>query len=136
MRDLDTSPICVSMQVQYLDRHGRTGQLDMELRYDPGQPLAVLAEIRERGQEPIVWRFGRELLAQGLDEPAGLADVRIWPDRDRVRIRLTGEECSILMTAPRVRVEAFVRATQRRVPLGRERVDVDAFLDELLRGAS
>src|SRR3569832_2306621 len=51
------------------------------LRYDPEDPYAVhvLFHAESAGGEPVSWSFARELLFTGLDEPAGIGDVRVWP---------------------------------------------------------
>ena len=51
------------------------------LRYDPNDPYAVhvLFHAESAGGEPVSWSFARELLFTGLDEPAGIGDVRVWP---------------------------------------------------------
>ncbi|MCQ9130421.1 MULTISPECIES: SsgA family sporulation/cell division regulator [Streptomyces] len=52
------------------------------LRYDCADPFAVHvdfpSEVALEG-EPVTWTFGRGLLEQGVDGPAGTGDVHIWP---------------------------------------------------------
>lgn len=51
------------------------------LRFDPTDPYAVhvLFHAESAGGEAVGWVFARELLVTGLDEPAGIGDVRVWP---------------------------------------------------------
>src|SRR4026208_2272773 len=50
------------------------------LRYDPAGPYAVhvLFHAETASGETVSWSFARELLVTGLDEPAGIGDVRVW----------------------------------------------------------
>lgn len=52
------------------------------LRYDSAEPFAVHidfpAHVSADG-EGVTWMFGRELLEEGLERPAGEGDVRIRP---------------------------------------------------------
>lgn len=52
-----------------------------ELRYDPTDPYAVSVAFLD-GRREVVWRFGRELLMQGVCEPAGVGDVHVSPALD------------------------------------------------------
>ena len=59
------------------------------LRYDPADPYAVhvLFHAESAGGEAVSWSFARELLVTGLDEPAGIGDVRAWPRTSKVTKR-------------------------------------------------
>lgn len=49
-------------------------------RYDPADPYAVQATFHTEAEpQTVTWTFARELLATGLDQPAGLGDVQVWP---------------------------------------------------------
>ena len=41
-----------------------------ELRYDPTDPLAVSLAIGTECDEPVVWVFARDLLADGVNHPS------------------------------------------------------------------
>ena len=63
------------------------------LRYDPADPYAVhvLFHAESPAGEAVSWSFARELLVTGLDEPAGIGDVRVWPwATPRGRLRRAG----------------------------------------------
>ncbi|MFI1507716.1 SsgA family sporulation/cell division regulator [Streptomyces sp. NPDC020597] len=52
------------------------------LRYDSADPFAVHIDFPPEvslAGEPVTWTFGRGLLEQGVDGPAGSGDVHIWP---------------------------------------------------------
>ncbi|MCX5263973.1 SsgA family sporulation/cell division regulator [Streptomyces sp. NBC_00199] len=52
------------------------------LRYDGADPFAVHVDFPSEvslAGEPVTWTFGRGLLEEGVDGPAGSGDVHIWP---------------------------------------------------------
>src|ERR687888_175865 len=55
--------------------------LRASLKYDPTDPYAVHVMFHPdtSGAEPVSWSFARELLVTGIDEAAGMGDVRVWP---------------------------------------------------------
>jgi hypothetical protein len=92
---------------------------DAEVRYDPGNPLAVTVELR--GDDgPVPWTFGRDLLLAGLAEPEGLGDVRVWPTGGRLMIRLESHAGTILLSCCAAPVAMFLTATMAAVPPGTE----------------
>jgi hypothetical protein len=105
------------------------------LRYDPDDPYAESA-----GGEPVRWSFARELLVTGLDEPAGIGDVRVWPwaspRGDFVALALSSPDGNALFEVPRSILVRFLRRTCVAVPRGREsdHLDVDAAVNRLLAG--
>ncbi len=113
------------------------------LRYDPEDPYAVhvLFHAETAGGEPVSWSFARDLLMTGLDEPAGIGDVRVWPwvgDEGPVAaLALSSPDGHALFEVPRESLESFLARTYAQVPLGAEsdHLDMDATLANLL-GAS
>ena len=128
-----TVPLTLSVSVV-------TGDADVqaEFRYDPADPLAVSLAIGVECEEPVVWVFGRDLLADGVNHPTGEGDITIEPATDmdrREEIRITlATDCLATMIAPRDRVVEFLVASFTAVPSGCEmdRVDVDAEIASLL----
>ncbi|MFC9154680.1 SsgA family sporulation/cell division regulator [Streptomyces bauhiniae] len=113
--------------------------LRMDLSYEPDDPYAVRVSFTYPGTEQGVgWVMGRDLLAEGLDGPAGEGDVQIWPVREAgerlVYIRLSPDTGTALFEAPAEQIAVFLRATEVIVPRGAEsrRVDIDALLTRLL----
>ena len=56
------------------------------LSYAASDPFAVRIGFGEPGEpvdDGITWLLARELLAAGLERPAGEGDVRLWPARTR-----------------------------------------------------
>ena len=86
------------------------------------------------------WSFARELLVTGLDEPAGIGDVRVWPwatpRGDFVALALSSPDGNALFEVPRSVLVRFLRRTYVVVARGREtdHLDVDAALVRLLAG--
>jgi hypothetical protein len=56
--------------------------LVVTLRYDSADPLAVHidfpVDVSVDG-EAVTWTFSRTLLDEGLDNPAGIGEVHLWP---------------------------------------------------------
>jgi hypothetical protein len=110
------------------------------LRYDPDDPYAVhvLFHAESAGGEPISWSFARELLVGGLDRPAGIGDVRVWPwagqRGDFVALALSSPDGDALFEVPRGVLVRFLRRTFVAVPREREsdHLDVDGAVARLL----
>jgi hypothetical protein len=120
-----TTPLTLSVSAA-------TGDADLqaELRYDPSDPLAVALAIGVECAEPVVWVFGRELLADGINRPTGEGDITIEPATDgehKLRITLA-TDCLATMTADRNTVIEFLVDAFTAVPSGCEMdgVDLDA----------
>jgi hypothetical protein len=112
------------------------------LRYDLADPYAVhvMFHAESTGGEPVGWSFARELLLTGLDEPAGIGDVRVWPwatpRGDFVALALSSPDGNALFEMPRGVLVRFLRRTCVAVPRGREaeQLDMDATVNRLLAG--
>lgn len=112
------------------------------LRYDPADPYAVhiLFHADAAGGEAVSWSFARELLITGLDEPAGIGDVRVWPwttpGGDFVALALSSPDGNALFEVPRSVLVRFLRRTYVVVPRGHEpeQIDLDATVNRLLAG--
>jgi hypothetical protein len=112
------------------------------LRYDPADPYAihVLFHAESTGGEAVSWSFARELLMTGLDEPAGIGDVRVWPwatpRGDFVALALSSPDGNALFEVTRSVLVRFLRRTYIVVPRGREAeyLDLDAAVTRLLAG--
>jgi hypothetical protein len=112
------------------------------LRYDPTDPYAVhvLFHAESAGGEAVSWSFARELLVTGLDDPAGIGDVRVWPwatpRGDFVALALSSPDGNALFEVPRSVLVRFLRRTYVVVPRGRETeyLDLDGAVTRLLAG--
>ncbi|MFI9553155.1 SsgA family sporulation/cell division regulator [Nonomuraea endophytica] len=105
------------------------------LVYDKRDPLAVRLTFLQGSRETVSYVFGRDLLAEGLDQRAGLADVVVEPHAE------LPQEWLLLVLRPesglpfelymsRAPVETAVTAMYRLVPMGREQVG--AAVDEAI----
>jgi Streptomyces sporulation and cell division protein, SsgA len=115
-------------------------ELDAELRYDPADPFAVSLAIGVDCGDPVIWTFARELLAAGVNRPAGEGDITVEPDMGegfggerQLRVTLA-TDCMATMLASTDRVVEFLVETYAVVPTGAEldRVDFDAEIAALL----
>ncbi|MEU6227191.1 SsgA family sporulation/cell division regulator [Streptomyces sp. NPDC047042] len=56
--------------------------LVVTLRYEAADPIAVHidfpVEVSAEGEE-VTWTFSRLLLEEGLEHPAGIGEVHLWP---------------------------------------------------------
>jgi hypothetical protein len=110
--------------------------LSAQFGYDPADPLAVTMVI-ETDAGPVPWTFARELILDGRFEPAGDADVHVWPCLDTqgaavVIVELESRDGAILLQFPARAVQEFVSASLAAVPEGDEQYDVDAWIEQLL----
>ena len=112
-------------------------ELTGELRYDPSDPFAVSLAIGTECGEPVIWTFARDLLADGVKEPAGEGDITIEPASDldsrELRITLATDSLATLL-APRDRVVEFLVEAFTVLPSGAEfdTIDFDAEISALL----
>lgn len=111
----------------------------VSISFDPADPWAVALDLYA-GPTPVRWTFSRELLIDGLHEPAGEGDVLVAPCLDEagravVVIELRSPDGSFVGQLPSRELTAFVRSVLDAVPAGAEtaHLDMDALLDLMLR---
>lgn len=131
---MNTAPLTVTQGVtlELIDSAGAATPIEAELRYDPADPYAVTT-VFKTGASQVRWTFGRELLAEGLYEPAGDGDVHVWPCLDSsghavVIIELCSPDGEALVQAKTGDLRIFVDRMAKAVAPGTESelVDVDA----------
>ncbi|MFF8382751.1 spore wall synthesis regulator SsgD [Streptomyces kanasensis] len=86
----------------------------------------------------VVWEFSRELLAAGLEGPAGAGDVRVRPHgQDRTVVEFHACEGVAVIHVRTGELRGFLRRALELVPAGREHLhlDLDGHLAQLLRDA-
>jgi hypothetical protein len=111
------------------------------LKYDPTDPYAVHVMFHPdtSGAEPVSWSFARELLVTGIDEAAGMGDVRVWPwatpRGEVVALALSSPGGNALFEVQRSVLVRFLRRTFSVVPRGHESeyLDIDAALTRLFQ---
>ncbi|ORT59444.1 SsgA family sporulation/cell division regulator [Streptomyces sp. CB03238] len=104
------------------------------LVYDTRDPYAVTVGFTHGGFVYAEWRLDRDMLRDGMAQPVGEGDVRMWPalngSREELRIELLD---TAVFTVWVPSLWRFLARTYEEVPAGQERLeDLDAFLAELL----
>ena len=133
-----TSPaLTQQVALQCLDARGRSVDLPAVLGYYPGDPWAVEVTFGKPG-EAVRWLIGRDLLLQGMTDPAGEGDVQLWPSIDEygraaVVIELRSPHGRLVTQLPTRDLGSFLGRTLLLVPEGTERIDVDLMVDVLTR---
>ncbi len=108
------------------------------LHYSADDPYAIRMAFHVGTDEPVEWIFARDLLAVGLEGPAGEGDVQVWPSDDHGRellnIALSSPFGEAHFEAPRSSTANFLGRTYEVIAPGHESqfVDVDTELDDLL----
>lgn len=110
------------------------------LSYNRTDPFAVRmafpASATLQGAE-VSWEFSRELLAAGMDGPAGIGDVRVRPfGYDRTVLEFHAAEGIAMVHVHTAELRRFLRRAQELVPAGAEHrfLDLDQGLTHLLGG--
>jgi hypothetical protein len=118
----------------------RTVRVPSTLLYSPENPYAVTAVFRTADGD-VTWVFGRDLLDDGLIEPAGEGDVTVWPavesGRAVVCLALASPAGSALLQLDSGALRVFLDESYELVEMGHEseHLDIDAALAELLGDA-
>jgi len=110
--------------------------------YCADDPYAIKMAFHVGTDEPVEWIFARELLAQGLEGPAGEGDVKVWPEAvadeaensDILNIALSSPFGEAHFEASLSAMAEFVKSSYRIIPAGSEGdfIDLDSELDDLL----
>ncbi|MER7722870.1 SsgA family sporulation/cell division regulator [Streptomyces sp. NPDC096323] len=111
------------------------------LSYNRTDPFAVRmafpAPATLQGAE-VSWEFSRELLAAGMEGPAGIGDVRVRPfGYDRTVLEFHAAEGIAMVHVHTAELRRFLRRAQELVPAGDEHrfLDLDRSLTHLLGGS-
>jgi len=133
--DVSADIITCSTPMCLLDDDGPGTQIDADMVFDPADPYAM--SIVFHTGAPVTWTFGRDLLIEGIYEPAGVGDVQVWPclvesGAAVVMIELVAPDGAVMLQVASRVVADFITRVLRVVPIGAEGVDVDAALAALL----
>ncbi|MFI1395573.1 SsgA family sporulation/cell division regulator [Streptomyces sp. NPDC020681] len=130
-----------AVQARLVASAPQTESVAATLRYDRDDPFAVSMAFPPKatleGNE-VSWAFSRELLTAGIDEPAGVGDVRVRPyGYDRTVMEFHAPEGVAMVHVRTSELRRFLRLSQVLVPTGREHLylDLDHDLAELMRDA-
>lgn len=127
-----------AVTLDLIDASGAATPIQAELHYDAADPYAVTTVFLTPHSE-VSWTFGRDLLSDGLFEPAGDGDVHVWPCLDAdgravVIIELCSPDGEALVQARTGDLSAFVARMNSVVPSGSEseHINMDAAIAALL----
>ncbi|MFI8853783.1 SsgA family sporulation/cell division regulator [Streptomyces sp. 891-h] len=116
----------------------RSVAVPARLSYRTDDPYAVHMTFHIYSETPVHWTFARELLVEGVSQPCGDGDVRVWPTcvagRNVVCLALSSPNGDALLEAPSHVVAAWLERTLGLVPEGSEleALSLDEQLSELL----
>lgn len=144
MRSARVPRVQVEVSLSLVVPDGGALPVKASLSYETTDPYAVHvifhAGLDEPGAE-VSWSFARQLLANGMNEPSGMGDVRVWPWHSSqgavTALALSSPDGHAMFEIPRASLESFLERTYAEVPAGEEsdHLDIDAALVQLL-GAS
>jgi hypothetical protein len=135
-----TLPVIESrVAMERFDEAGALVQSDAVFSYDPSDPLAVTLVLKASPRD-VRWTFARDLLVDGLSQPAGEGDVVVFPFLDEATgaavtvLGLRSPDGEFMSQMPQQEVRAFVQGTLDSVPLGTESdlIDLDELVDLLV----
>ncbi|HYO41344.1 MAG TPA: SsgA family sporulation/cell division regulator [Nocardioidaceae bacterium] len=141
---LNMAPATVTqlLGLELIDGAGSATPIEAELHYDPSDPYAVTA-VFLTGDSPVRWTFGRDLLLEGIAEPAGDGDVHVWPCMDAdgrpvVLMELCSPDGEALIQARTEQLAAFLDRVTAAVPPGSEPrlLDIDSALAAIFAAES
>lgn len=99
------------------------------LHYDRADPFAVRIDFPAPATlegADVSWAFARDLLADGVDEPAGLGDVRVRPyGYDRTVLEFHAPEGVAMVHIRTGELRRFLHRAQTLVPTGSEHLHLD-----------
>ena len=107
--------------------------VEVQMRYDPADPLAVTFWVNGPHGEDI-WVFGRDLLADGLRSmvPVGEGSVQVQATSVLTEVSRADESGTVtVLRLPWWNTREFIRLSHNEVPRGRETCDVDSWVTAL-----
>lgn len=128
------APVREQLVLELADLDHEPTPVTATLQYDARDPWAVTLDF---GEGNVHWTFARDLLIDGLDAPAGIGDVQVWPTVDSEGVAttvlaLSSPDGVALLQGPTRPLAMFVAKMLDRVALGAESTLVD--LDRELIG--
>ncbi len=131
------SDVALDITVECMDERGIRHEIDTVLGYRSSDPYAIaMTFITPDGN--LVWTFGRDLLARGIESPVGEGDVHVAPaiglsGRSMVSVELSSPDGHLVLLARASDVNDFLARTTAVVPLGTESdyFDVDMLINQV-----
>jgi sporulation and cell division protein SsgA len=129
------------LNLECVDRHGRTLALVARFGYDESDPYAVWITFPSADGD-VRWAICRATLLLGLTDPAGEGDLQLWPSTDSagravVVLDFHSPDGHLMAQARTQDVYRFLTRTLATVPAGTEgdHLDLDALVADLLGGS-
>ncbi len=129
----------VSISVAFLIGETQAEVVDGELVFDVRDPYALTMHLQSRSGR-VTWTFARDLLADGVFEPAGEGDVQVWPclsgrGEAVVVIELISPSGTAMLETPSRGMQRFLDEVHALVPRGQEsaHLSLDLLLVRLLK---
>jgi hypothetical protein len=121
--------------LQCLDVWGRSLELPASFSYDPSDPWAVWITFPGPTSD-VRWAVGRDLLLQGMTDPAGVGDIQLWPSIDEIgRAAVVMELCSpdgrLVTQLLTNELYRFLTRTLAVVPVGTETIDLELLVADI-----
>ena len=136
-----TPTVSQDITLQCLDERGVDVVFIASFGYLPDDPYAVWLTFHIPGGD-VSWAVARSLIVQGLTEPAGDGDIRLWPSIDEegravVVFDFHSPSGRLLTQARTAELHTFLSQTRAAVPFGDEegRLDIDGLVHALLTGS-
>lgn len=128
--------VSVPMEMTLVLANDSNVQVSATLDYRVDEPYSVRA-VFDTIETSVAWVFSRELLAEGISDPAGQGDVTIWPsheDPNKVCIALSSPNGHALLEVQRSDVNEFLARSYAVLPRGEESsmIDFDHVIAQLL----
>ena len=117
--------------------HGQPAPVVTRWSYSAADPYAVTLAVRTRHDRWVEWLVGRDLVAESLEAPAGMGDIRMSPQTvqgyDIVEIEIRSTDGRAILEVDRDLLRHFVTSTTEIVALGDEagRMDLDGEIARL-----
>jgi hypothetical protein len=136
-----TPTVSHDITLRCLDERGVDVVFVASFGYRSSDPYAVWLTFHIPGGD-VSWAVARSLVVQGLTEPAGDGDIRLWPsidDEGRAVVVFDFHSPSgrLLTQARTSELHIFLSQTRAAVPFGEEAglLDLDGLVDDLLTGS-
>lgn len=130
----------VRVPVSFVSGDPLQERLDAVLVFRRQDPFALTMHLATRSGV-VTWTFARDLLVEGLYEPAGQADVQVWPSLScaagaTVVVELSSPDGTAILQTPARTIAEFLNRTFEVVPLGSEseHLPIDELILRLLAG--
>jgi len=127
-----------AISLSCLDPWGRTVDVPTTLGYRQDDPYAVSLTFHSHAGD-VVWFVSRTLLLQGLAQPAGEGDVKVYPSIDDAAravaiLDFSSPDGRLVAQASSHEIQSFLARTFAAVPVGMEsrHLDLDGLLADLL----